>query len=103
MSDEQVKFYAGFFSRATRGWLYSYNARKQFMNTELHRYVDDVLGDYFVGGPNELQYRDAGIDQIDQAAKRIFLGFSRELSAPPKREPRSNLAWVADKPIRVLF
>jgi putative sugar O-methyltransferase len=101
MTEDQVDYYAKYFSRTTRGWLYSYNASKQFMNFELRRYVHEVLGEYFVGGPDDAHYRESGIDLENADNKRIFLGYSKALRSPPRRETRSNTAWISDKPVQI--
>jgi hypothetical protein len=101
MTEDQVEYYAKYFMQTTRGWLYSYNASKQFMNLELKRYVHEILGDYFIGGPDDAHYKKSGIDLSNVESKRIFLGYSKVLNSPPRRECRSNTAWISDKPMQI--
>lgn len=101
MAEEQVEYYANYFSKTTRGWLYSYNASKQFMNLELQRYVHEILGKHFVGGPDDAHYKKSGIDLSNVDNKRIFLGYSKALKSRPRRENKSNTAWVSDRPVQI--
>jgi hypothetical protein len=101
MTEDQVRFYANFLSQTTRGWLYSYNASRQFMNNELHHYVHKILGEFFIGGPDDLHYKNAGVDLNDGDAKRVFVGYSKSLSSLPQREKRNNIIWLSDKPIQI--
>jgi hypothetical protein len=101
MTEDQVRFYGDFLGRSTRGWLYSYNASRQFMNNQLQRSVDSVLADFFVGGPGDEHYSHQHVTFEDPEAKRIFVGYSRMLAKEPPREKRSNTVFLSERSIQL--
>lgn len=100
MSEAQVTCYAETVSELLKGWLYSYNAARQFMNNQLQSPVQDILSRYFTGGPTDKEYRKAGIEFRDQDAKRIFVGYSKT-GAPQTRKHQEDTIWLSDKAVKV--
>jgi len=98
MSDRQIALYAKFFSHTTKGWLYSYNANRQFMNMEIRQSVASVLCEYFLGGPDDHELEAAGFDIHNPHAKRLFVGRSKTLPAPADPQQKSRTVWIADRP-----
>jgi hypothetical protein len=100
MSEAQVTAYAEVLAATVRGWLYSYNASRQFMNAQLQTPVHKILERYFAGGPTDEDYRRAGVIFEGDDSKRIFVGASK--SGPmPARRARSDVIWLAEKAVRV--
>lgn len=97
MAQEQIESYARFLAETTRGWLYSYNANRQFMNRQIEESVLSVLRDHFVGGPEDHALEAAGFDLCDPDTKRLFVGHSK-IKERPQRAPKGRPLWIADKP-----
>ncbi|MBM3206763.1 MAG: putative sugar O-methyltransferase [Candidatus Staskawiczbacteria bacterium] len=98
MSKDQLHFYCRFLAEFTEGWLYSYNACKQFMNSELDNYVHTILQKYFIGIPDDDDYKNFGFNFSNVEDKRIFLGYSKELKIRPFRDlSKSGKVWLCDR------
>ncbi len=97
MSDEQIQFYAAYLSSVLKGYIYSYNAEKQFMNKELISTVSELLNTKFTGS---LTTGISGNKAVSFEKKYIYLGFPSHLKVPPARRlGASNKAWLSDNSI----
>ncbi len=104
MSEDQLHYYCQFLMKFTGGWLYSYNACKQFMNMELDDYVHDILQKYFIGIPTDEDYKSFGFNFTNVEDKRIFLGYGKELKNRPLRgATQGGEVWLYDRKMVVEF
>jgi hypothetical protein len=103
MTEDQARHYLQLFSRGLTGWIYSYNANRQFMNFELKTLIFDMLGEYFAGEPAASFYDDFyGRDSwhlTDQ--KYLFLGRRKDGPMPPRRMDASGMVWISGRRARI--
>lgn len=104
MSKDQLHYYCRFLEEFTGGWLYSYNACKQFMNSELDDYVHNILQEYFTGIPDDEDYKSFGFNFSNVEDKRIFLGYSKKIKERPWRDTTlGGKVWLYDRMMVVKF
>lgn len=101
MTEEQIKYYLNLFSNALTGWIYSYNADRQFMNVEIERRLSDMISDLFVGGPSRSVYEDLYGDGMTEDSKQLFLGSPKSLAGIPSLPMRTKSIWVSDRLVNI--
>ena len=94
MSDVQLSHYVNYFSNISKGWIYSYNAEKQFMNKELNRSVIQLINDRYRG---EASIGYAGNPAVNFENKYLYMGYPAALKTRPSLRVGANYkAWVSD-------
>lgn len=98
MSESQAQDYLELFSRILTGWIYSYNANRQFMNFELKTPIFEMLAKYFKGWPHASFYDEfyKGVEhKIDP--KFLFVGHRKDRPAPARSTDASGVILISGR------
>lgn len=99
MSEDQVRYYLSLFSEVLTGWIYSYNANRQFMNAELVYLLIDLFSEYFEGVPPRDYYNHFyGGDWSNTDQKYIFFGQRKDNGRDDRRRSMVDTqVWISGR------